>query len=59
MDKLLKSPDSTYMEWAVLTVVALAAIDEGLEPCVVVIVLGGTPIDLHSKTSNDTFLQVQ
>jgi hypothetical protein len=53
---LLKSPNSTNIECVVLIVVVLVASAEGLIPCVVVIVLGRTPIVVISKTANHYFV---
>jgi len=60
MDKLLKSPHSTHTDGAVLiTVAALGATVDHLGPYGVAIVLGGTPIVVINKTTNDSFLQIQ
>jgi hypothetical protein len=50
---LFKTPNSTHIVCVVLIVVVLVAIVEVLVPRVVVIVLGGTPIVVISKTAND------
>jgi len=49
---LFKIPNSPHIVCVVLIVVVLVAIVEVLVPCVVVIVLAGTPIVVISKTSN-------
>jgi len=49
---LFKIPNSPNIVCVVLIVVVLVAIVEVLYPCVVVIVLAGTPIVRTSKTSN-------
>ena len=49
---LFKTPNSTHSVCVVLIVVVLVAIVEVLYPCVVVIVLGRTPIVGTSKTAN-------
>jgi len=49
---LFKTPNSPHIVCVVLVVVVLIAIVEVLVPCVVVIVLAGTPIVGTSKTTN-------
>jgi len=53
MDKLLKSPNSTYTGCDELTGEALVAIAEVLVPRVGATVLGGTPIAVTYKTANN------
>jgi len=59
--KLLKSPDSTHMVWAILVVATLGAIGEVLCPCTVDIetIIAGTPIEVISKTANCYFIYIK